>query len=161
MSEFDLEYELELERELESEELHQMPPEDIEPVEVEPASPPQAAEATMLSLMSIDPVESLLRKMREWDNVEVQNQQNPDFMPPIGSMAVDGRTCFEPKPRTRQSAGNVLACDAGMGRGKSTMIREYQRSTITGQARALALVGGLHSPPKKLALLPTHDEAWS
>ena len=152
MSEFDLDYELELERELESGELHQMPPEDMEPVEGEPASPPQAAQAAMLSLMSTDLVESLLRKMREWAKVEVQNQQNPCFMPLIGSMAVDGRTCFEPKPRTRRSAGNVLACVAEMGRGKSTMIREYQRSTITGQTRDLAQQTW-HNPDARFLLL--------
>ena len=162
MSEFDLDNELESERELEAEKRQQMPhpeelqqmppPEDMVPREAEPPSPPQAAQATMLSHMFTDPMERVLRRVRGFPAVEVQNQQNPDFMPPIGCMAVDGLTRFEPKPKTALSTGNVLACVAEMGRGKSTMIREYQRSTITGQANALAQQA-LHNPSARFLLL--------
>jgi hypothetical protein len=152
MSEFDLDYELELERELEAEEPQQMPPEDIDPVEAASASQTHATQPTMPMLMRSGPLERLLRNVRGWEKVEVQNQQNPDFMPPIGCMAVDGRTRFQPKPKTALSAGNVLACVAEMGRGKSTMIREYQRSTITRQAHALAQQAW-HNPSARFLLL--------
>ena len=82
MSEFDLDYELELERELEAEEPQQMPPEDIDPVEAASASQTHATQPTMPMLMRSGPLERLLRNVRGWKKVEVQNQQNPDFMPP-------------------------------------------------------------------------------
>ena len=103
MSEFDLDCELELERELEAEETQPMPPEDIGPVEVAPASQTQATQPTIPMLIPTNPVESMLRMLRGWKKVEVQNQQNPDFMPPIGCMASDGRTMFTPKRKTQTS----------------------------------------------------------
>ena len=125
MSEFDLDYELEFERELEAEELQQMPPEDLDPEEAASASRSQATQHTMPMLMRPDPLACLSRMVRGWEKVEVENQQNPDFMPPIGCMASDGRKAFTPKPKTQTSAGNVLACVAEMGRGKSTMTRNF------------------------------------
>eukprot|EP00966_Prymnesium_polylepis_P059184 1371773-Prymnesium_polylepis.1 len=69
-----------------------------------------------------DPLDSLMRRLRGWNIIAIQNQQNPDYMPPIGCVASDGRTVFAPKPKTPNSTGNVIACVAEMGRGKSTMM---------------------------------------
>ena len=151
MSDFDLDYELEVESELGRERVETMPPDDVEE---EPVITRQITQTSMTPFLLRNPLESLMRRMRGWNGIEVQNQQNPDFMPPIGCQAADGRTVFAPTPKTQTSAGNVLACVAEMGRGKSTMIRSFQRSTITGHAANLVHQGQpWHNPAARFLLL--------
>ena len=131
MSEMDLEYELEIEAELERERHEPMPPEDTDQDNVEPEGVSQVVQASITPYLPHDPIKGLMQRMRAWNAIEIENRTNSNFMPPIGSIATDGRTGFTPKPKTPTSSGNVLACVAEMGRGKSTMIRNFQRSTIT------------------------------
>ena len=104
---------------------------------------------TMLDHLTTDPVGSMLRRLKEWDTLEVRNEGAPGFMPSIGYTPSGGSVAFAPKPKTTGSAGNVLACVAEMGRGKSTMIRNFQRDTITGQAGSLVQ----HNPSARFLLL--------
>ena len=146
-----VDYELEVESELERERVETMPPDDVEE---EPVITRQITQTSMTPFLLRNPLESLMRRMRGWNGIEVQNQQNPDFMPPIGCTATDGHTVFAPKPKTPTSPGNVLACVAEMGRGKSTMIRSFQRSTITGHAANLVHQGQpWHNPSARFLLL--------
>ena len=140
-----------MESDLEREGVEAMPPDDVEE---ESIITREDTQTTMMPFVIRNPLDSLMRHMRGWNCISIENQLNSDFMPPIGCTATDGHTVFAPKPKTPTSAGNVLACVADMGRGKSTMMRNFQRSTITGQeANLIHQCQPWHNPAARFLLL--------
>jgi hypothetical protein len=151
MSEADLADELEIERELEPEQMQQMPPdfmEDSDGAQAQMASAAQLSQADLRRYQLHNPIDGLLRRMRGWKSIEVQNEQSPGRMPLIGCKATDGTTVFAPTPKSLSSRGNVLACAAPMGTGKSTMIRNFIRSTITVDRRRVCFNRSITTPER-------------
>ena len=100
-----------------------------------------------------DPNDSWAINNKGWEYLEVQNPGD-GFTPPIGYTPDGSEAIFAPTSKTAFSAGNVLACVAQMGRGKSTAVRGYQKTILTGRRSVNRLpVQVFHNPNARILLL--------
>ena len=71
------------------------------------------------------PPDAFLDPLRrgEWKMVDIDET----YVPPVGYTAIDG-TELVMKPKTAAFSGNILAWVAPCGRGKSSMVRRFEKA---------------------------------